>query len=91
MSEKFGKMQVINFFSIFFIFCLLAPIAQASPENLNGKWYELHPYISINKKDAFLSNPLQAQNLQSVDSVNKTGGHYVYTANFDVSKAEKID
>ncbi len=89
MSEKFGKMQVIKFISIFFIFCLLAPIAQASPENLNGKCYEVHTYISINKKDAFLSNPLQAQNLQSVDAVSKTGGHYVYRANFDVSKAEK--
>lgn len=68
---------------------MLAPIAQASPENLNGKWYEVHPYISINKKDAFLSNPLEAQNLQSVDTVNKTGGHYVYMANFSIDKAEK--
>lgn len=68
---------------------MLAPIAQASPENLDGKWYEVHPYISINKKDAFLNNPLQAQNLQSADTVNKTGGEYVYTANFDVYKVEK--
>jgi len=77
-------MQLIRFILVFFLLCLAITPVKASPQSLGGTWYTTH---SNSDKDRFLVNPLAAKNLQVVDDINRTGGHYIYKADFNISES----
>jgi diguanylate cyclase (GGDEF)-like protein len=77
--QEFNKMQLIRFILVLFLLCLAAAPVQASPQNLNGTWYTVNSYTA---KEHFLVNPIQATKQQVVDDINRTGGHYIYNADF---------
>ncbi|MEO6117668.1 MAG: diguanylate cyclase [Methylotenera sp.] len=77
-------LQSIKFILIFFVLFLVTSIVEASPQNLQGTWYSIHSYAKSSAVEGFLDSPLQEKNLQAVDSIAKTGGHFVYLANFKI-------
>ncbi len=85
-SNKFSLLQSIKFILIFFVLCLTANVVEASPQGLKGTWYSVQPYAESGIEKVFLDNPLQEKNLQPVDKITKTGGHFVYFSNFEISK-----
>jgi len=77
-------MQLIRFISVFLLLCLAAAPVKASPQNLNGTWYTINSYTA---KERFLADPSAEQNLQAVDDIKRTGGHYLYKVDFSVSES----
>lgn len=63
---------------------LFAVCAQASPQSLDGAWYLVRPYEQTQTYHQLLANPLQKQ-YPLVKSVRLTGGHYLYTAPFEIT------
>lgn len=60
---------------------------QALPQSIEGDWYLVHPYERTQNHHQFLSEPLQKK-YSSVNTVSPTGGHYLYIASFEISKAQ---
>ncbi len=81
---KFSLLQSIKSIFIFFALCITTNVVEASPLELQGTWYAAHSYSKSGPVERFLDNPLQAKSLQIVDTIAHTGGHYVYTANFEI-------
>ncbi len=77
-------MQLIRFISVFLLLCLAATPVKASPQNLNGTWYTINSYAA---KERFLLDPSAEHNLQAVDDIKRTGGHYLYKVDFSVSES----
>ncbi|MDP3743937.1 MAG: hypothetical protein Q8Q76_06310 [Methylotenera sp.] len=77
-------MQLIRFILVFLLLCLAVAPVNAAPQNLNGTWYVVNAYVA---KEPFLVNPLVEKNLQVVDDINRTGGHYLYQADFNISES----
>jgi diguanylate cyclase (GGDEF)-like protein len=78
------KMQLIRFILVFFLLCLATTPVKASPQNLNGTWHSVNSYVA---KERFLVDPTVEKNLQVVDDINRTGGHYLYKADFNISES----
>jgi len=76
-------MQLIRFILVFFLLCSAASVS-ASPQNLNGTWYSVNSYVA---KERFLVDPLAENNLNAVDDINRTGGHYLYKADFNIAES----
>ena len=77
----------IKLILMLFVLCIKATVAEASPQHLKGTWYEVPSYDNAVSVTDFLNNPLDAKNLQAVDNIAKTGGHFVYKAQFEITKA----
>lgn len=75
---------------IFFVLCFTTSVVEASPQNLEGTWYSVHSYAEFRPKEDFLESPLQEKNLQVVESIAKTGGHFVYRAHFHISNSDEF-
>ncbi|HYN54837.1 MAG TPA: diguanylate cyclase [Methylotenera sp.] len=89
-TNRFNWIHSIKFILIFFVLCLSISIVEASPQNLNGTWYSVHSYAESGPKEDFLDSPLQEKNLQVVESIAKTGGHFVYIAHFKISNSDEF-
>jgi hypothetical protein len=83
-THKLSLLRLIKLILIFFALCLTTSFVQASPQSLKGTWYEVHSHSESGLAEDFVDNPLQAKNLQVVDSIAHTGGHYIYQANFEI-------
>lgn len=77
-------MQLIRFILVFFLLCSSVAPVSASPQSLNGSWYAVNSYVA---KERFLADPVVDMNLHAVDDINRTGGHYLYKAAFNISES----
>lgn len=70
---------------------LVSNQAAAAPLTLLGNWHKVAPYAravdSTHQYVQFLADPLQAKRLQTVDEVGRTGGHYAYVAQAEITHA----
>ena len=57
---------------------------QSFPAKSYGTWYTVSSYVA---KEPFLVDPSVEKNLQVVDDINRTGGHYIYKADFNISES----
>ena len=86
--KAFGKMQWIISTLILLVLSLSSLLVQASPNHLHGTWYSVHQHHGNSSKEHFLLDPLQEKNLQTVDNINLTGGHYLYSAVFNAEQSD---
>lgn len=68
-------------------FALHIGLSQATPQELNGTWYEVDQHKINSAEDVFLENPLQVTQFNRADGVKLTGGHFLYIAHINIAKA----
>lgn len=62
-------------------------LVQASPQSIEGDWYLVRPYGSVQSHHQFLADPLHKK-YSPVKAVSPTGGHYLYIASFEINKTQ---